>query len=118
MRVVRPNRVRRAGRLGRPGLARGAERATRETGSEMILSGKVALVTGGSRGIGRAIARALAAEGANVTIVYNRSPEQAESCVSEIAEAGGEASAVQADVKDFAAAQKVVADLIEKRERL
>ncbi len=84
----------------------------------MMLSGKVALVTGGSRGIGRAIARALAAEAANVTIVYNRSPEQAESCVREITEAGGNASAVQADVKDFAAAQQVVADLIDKHERL
>jgi 3-oxoacyl-[acyl-carrier protein] reductase len=80
----------------------------------MILLGKVALVTGASRGIGQAIARALAKEGAKVAIVYNRSPEPAEKLVQEIAQAGGEAIAFQANVKDFDAAQKIVDQVIEK----
>ena len=80
----------------------------------MILQGKVALVTGASRGIGQAIARALAKEGAKVAIVYNRSPEPAEKLVQEIAQAGGEAVAFQANVKDFDAAQKIVDQVIEK----
>mgnify|MGYP001575779265 FL=1 len=80
----------------------------------MILQGKVALVTGASRGIGQAIARALAKEGAKVAIVYNRSPEPAEKLVQEIGNAGGEAIAFQANVKDFDAAQKIVDQVIEK----
>ena len=80
----------------------------------MILQGKVALVTGASRGIGQAIARAMAKEGARVAIVYNRSPEPAEKLVQEITQAGGEAIAFQADVKNFDAAQKIVDQVIEK----
>lgn len=80
----------------------------------MILQGKVALVTGASRGIGQAIARALAKEGAKVAIVYNRSPEPAEKLVLEIAQSGGEALAFQANVKDFDAAQKIVDQVIDK----
>jgi len=79
-----------------------------------MLQGRVALVTGASRGIGQAIARALAKEGAKVAIVYNRSPEPAEKLVQEIAQAGGEAIAFQANVKDFDAAQKIVDQVIEK----
>ncbi len=80
----------------------------------MILQGKVALVTGASRGIGQAIARALAKEGARVAIVYNRSPEPAEKLVQEITQAGGEAISYQADVKNFDAAQKIVDQVVEK----
>ena len=80
----------------------------------MILAGKVALVTGASRGIGRAIARAFAAEGAKVAIVYNRSPGPAEELVQEITQKGGEAVAFQADVKDFEAAGTIVQQTIDK----
>jgi 3-oxoacyl-[acyl-carrier protein] reductase len=80
----------------------------------MTLQGKVALVTGASRGIGQAIARALAKEGAKVAIVYNRSPEPAEKLVQDIAQSGGEAVAFQADVKNFDAAQKIVDQVVEK----
>ena len=80
----------------------------------MILVGKTALVTGASRGIGRAIARAFAAEGAKVAIVYNRSPGPAEELVQQIAQQGGEAVAFQADVKDFESAQRIVQQTIDK----
>jgi 3-oxoacyl-[acyl-carrier protein] reductase len=84
----------------------------------MVLQGKVALVTGASRGIGAAIARAFAREGARVAIVYNRSPEPAQKLIHELTQAGGEAIAFQADVKDFDAAQKIVEQVVEKWERI
>lgn len=62
------------------------------------LASKVAIVTGASRGIGRAIALALAEEGANVVVNYARSSAAAEEVVTEITAAGGEAIAVQGDV--------------------
>jgi 3-oxoacyl-[acyl-carrier protein] reductase len=68
----------------------------------MRLKDQIALVTGGSRGIGRAIARALAAEGARVAVVYRGSREAADSLVEDINKAGGKALAVQADVADRA----------------
>jgi 3-oxoacyl-[acyl-carrier protein] reductase len=80
----------------------------------MILVGKVALVTGASRGIGRAIARAFAAAGAKVAIVYNRSPGPAEELVQEIRQKSGDAAAFQADVKDFEVAQQLVDQTVEK----
>jgi 3-oxoacyl-[acyl-carrier protein] reductase len=61
------------------------------------LSGKVALVTGGSRGIGAASARALAAEGANVAISYVASPDKAEAVVAELKASGVDARAYKAD---------------------
>ena len=72
------------------------------------LSGKIALVTGGSRGIGRAIAVELAARGAAVVVNYNKSPEAAEQVVKEITSAGGRAAAFQADVSDFKQADALV----------
>src|SRR5215469_3118455 len=79
------------------------------------LEGKAALVTGGSRGIGAAIARRLAAEGANVAITYTKGAEAAASVVKGIERAGGKAVAIQADSADAkaskAAVDKTVASL-------
>jgi 3-oxoacyl-[acyl-carrier protein] reductase len=74
----------------------------------LSLENKVALVTGGSRGIGRAIALELAARGAAVVVNYNKSPEAAEEVVTKIQEAGGKAAASQADVSDFKQAEALV----------
>ncbi|HEY5995703.1 MAG TPA: SDR family oxidoreductase [Candidatus Deferrimicrobiaceae bacterium] len=78
----------------------------------MTMKGKVAVVTGGSRGIGAAIARRLAAGGAAVAVNFARNRDAAETVVREIASAGGKAIAVQADVRDpeqVGAMAKVVA---------
>ena len=74
----------------------------------MLLAEKVAVVTGGSRGIGRAIAEDLAAHGAKVVVNYNASAAAAEEVVQAIQENGGEATAVQADVSDFVAAKALI----------
>ncbi len=72
------------------------------------LMGRVALVTGSSRGIGRAIAMALARQGCKVVVNYHHRAAEAEEVVQRIREAGGEAVAVQADVSLAAEAQKLV----------
>jgi 3-oxoacyl-[acyl-carrier protein] reductase len=77
------------------------------------LGGRVAIVTGASRGIGRAIALELASRGADVVINYNRSSEAAEKVVETICEAGGKALAVQADVSNFQQAQDLIKSTIE-----
>ncbi|MCA9927926.1 MAG: 3-oxoacyl-[acyl-carrier-protein] reductase [Anaerolineales bacterium] len=74
----------------------------------MSLEGKVAVVTGASRGIGRAIATDLAANGAKVVVNYNASADAAEEVVAAIREQGGEATTVQANVADFAEAQTLI----------
>jgi 3-oxoacyl-[acyl-carrier protein] reductase len=77
------------------------------------LEGKIALITGGSRGIGAAIAKRLAADGANVAITYTKGADAAASVVKEIERAGGKAIAIQADATDVdagkAAVEKTVA---------
>jgi len=65
------------------------------------LENKIAVVTGGSRGIGRAIALELARRGASVVVNYNRNAEAGAEVVAAIEDAGGQAVAVQADVSDF-----------------
>jgi 3-oxoacyl-[acyl-carrier protein] reductase len=77
------------------------------------LEGKIALITGGSRGIGAAIAKRLAADGANVAITYTKGADAAASVVKEIERDGGKAIAIQADATDAdagkAAVEKTVA---------
>ena len=75
---------------------------------EVTLEGKVALVTGGSRGIGRAIAERFASMGAQVTISYLSRSDAAEQVVTGIASAGGRALAVQADVRSAEAVRGMV----------
>src|ERR1700720_851805 len=72
------------------------------------LNEKVALVTGGSRGIGAAIAKRLAADGANVAITYTKGADAAASVVKEIERAGGKAIAIQADAADVEAVKAAV----------
>jgi 3-oxoacyl-[acyl-carrier protein] reductase len=79
----------------------------------MRLQDQVALVTGGSRGIGRAIVKAFAAEGAKVAFVYRAGKDAAESLVAEVAGADGRILALQADVSKMEEAQRCV-DTIEK----
>ena len=77
------------------------------------LENKVALVTGGSRGIGRAIALEFASRGAAVVVNYNKSSESAEEVVKQIQSAGGKAASFQADVSDFKQAESLVKFAIE-----
>ncbi len=76
------------------------------------LMGKVALVTGAARGVGREIALSLAAEGANVAVNYRSSGKEAETLVSEITAKGAKAKAYKADVADFAAVKTMVDEVV------
>lgn len=76
----------------------------------MRLSGKVALVTGGSRGIGRAIAVRLAREGADVVIHFNSSAPHAQEVAAEVEAAGRKAHLVQADVGRVSEVQRLIAE--------
>ncbi len=76
------------------------------------LKGKVAIVTGGSRGIGRAIARVLALSGCSVVITYKSSSQQAQEVVDEISKFDSKAMAIQADSAKFEDAQRVVDEVL------
>src|ERR1700679_3946205 len=82
------------------------------------LSGKVALVTGGSRGIGRSVAEALAAQGAHVVLTYVKGEEEAGKAVSAIASRGGKAEAVGFDVADMKATEDAIAGVAKRLGRL
>jgi len=79
----------------------------------LSLENKVAVITGGSRGIGRAVALELAARGAAVAVNYNKSPDAANDVVKKIEEAGGKAAAFQADVSDFKQAEALIKFAVE-----
>ena len=82
------------------------------------LAGKSVLVTGGSRGIGRAIVELFADEGANVTFFYKGNAAAAQDVVAKLREAGRDVHAVQADVTDAAACNAAVERLTERTERI
>ncbi|MDJ0687362.1 MAG: 3-oxoacyl-[acyl-carrier-protein] reductase [Xenococcaceae cyanobacterium MO_188.B32] len=82
------------------------------------LADKVAIVTGGSRGIGRATALALATEGAKVVVNYARSSDAAEAVVAEITAAGGEAIAIGADVSQADEVDNLIKQTLDKFSRI
>jgi 3-oxoacyl-[acyl-carrier protein] reductase len=82
------------------------------------LAGKVALVTGGSRGIGAAIAKRLARDGAAVALTYAGSKQKAEEVAAAIESAGGRSLAIQADSADAGAVKSAVAETVRTLGRL
>lgn len=82
------------------------------------LNGKVAVVTGGSRGIGRAIAEALGSHGAHVVVGYASGEAAAAETVQSITQAGGKAEALRIDVSDTAEAERVVGEVAKRLGRL
>jgi len=82
------------------------------------LEDKIAVVTGGSRGIGRAIALELARRGASVVVNYNRNAEAGAEVVAAIEDAGGQAVAVQADVSDFEQAAGLIQAALDRFGRI
>lgn len=87
-------------------------------GGNRMLTGKVALVTGAGRGIGREIAQTLAKNGAVVIVNYNGSKTDAENVVAEIEKNGGSAEAMQCNVSDFAASEAFVKEILEKYKKI
>ncbi len=83
-----------------------------------MLTGKVALVTGAGRGIGREIALTLAKNGATVIVNYNGSKENAEAVVAEIEQSGGSAEAMQCNVSDFASSEEFVKEVLAKYKKV
>ena len=77
-----------------------------------MLTGKIAVVTGASRGIGKEIAKTLAAKGATVVVNYNGSAEKAEETVKEIEALGGKAEALQCNVSDYDKAAEMMAYVV------
>lgn len=84
----------------------------------MILQGKIAIVTGASRGVGAGIARALSENGASVCINYNKSKKQAEELAESITQKGGNAFIHQADVTQFEEVKKMAEAVVEKYQKV
>lgn len=82
--------------------------------STLPLTGKIAIVTGGSRSIGAAIAKRLAADGATVAITYNASPDRAAAVVQQIVAAGGQAVALAADAGNSEAVGAAIAEVAQR----
>jgi 3-oxoacyl-[acyl-carrier protein] reductase len=78
------------------------------------LTGKVALVTGGSRGIGAATARALAEQGADVVVSYSASPDKAEAVIAELKSKGVRAAAIRADQADSKQVEQLVKSVVDR----
>jgi 3-oxoacyl-[acyl-carrier protein] reductase len=85
---------------------------------ELGLKGKIALITGGSRGIGAAAARSLAAAGAVSVLNYFKSADQADQVLTTIAQAGGQAMKIGADVRDRGEVDRMVQTIVEKYGRV
>jgi NAD(P)-dependent dehydrogenase (short-subunit alcohol dehydrogenase family) len=79
---------------------------------DMQLKGRIALVTGGTRDVGREISLSLAAEGATVAVHYRGSADEANAVVAEISKAGGKAKAYQANIADRAAVQSMIQSIV------
>ena len=82
------------------------------------LTEKIAIVTGASAGIGRAIAERLAQEGATVVVNYGKSADKAKAVVAEIESKGGKAVAVQADMSKIADVRRLVRETVQRFGRL
>ena len=82
------------------------------------MTGQTAIVTGASRGIGRAVALTLAEAGADVVVNYASSPDAAEAVVAEITAAGGKAYALQANVADEEAVEGLIKTVLERSARI
>ncbi len=85
---------------------------------DLGLKGKVALITGGGRDVGRAVALHLAREGAAVAVNYNASAKTAEAVAAEIKAAGGRAAACKADISDYGAVRAMVDGVVKEFGRL
>ena len=95
------------------------QRNAEKRGHEMaLLAGKVAIVTGASNGIGRAIAERLAQDNAMVVVNYGKSVEKAKAVVAEIESKGGQAVAIHADMSKIADVRRLVNDTVKKFGRL
>lgn len=84
----------------------------------MLLTGKVVLVTGGARGLGAAISRVMAREGAAVAVNYANSRAAADELVAQINSTGGQAAAFGADVRDASEVETMIADVVARFGRL
>lgn len=83
-----------------------------------LLEGKVALITGASRGIGKGVAEKLAEHGANIAFTYQSSPDKAALVESELNKFGIKAKAYQSNAADFAAAEKLIEDVLKDFETI
>lgn len=78
------------------------------------LANKTALVTGASRGIGRAIARRLGGDGAHVFVHYNKSSKEADALVEEIEKSGGSAEVIGANLEDIQSVNRLISEVKER----